>query len=454
MSHPMFTYDAELANEILEFCRRRLALAPVPLDFGSLQSTDMQGLRALISSTGTPGADVLAFFEAEIAPAVVSADSPQFLAFIPNAPTKASLLFDMVVACSGLNGTSWLESAGAVRAENEALRFLAERAGLPERAGGVFVSGGTMGNLSALTVGRDVGRQRRSHVAPHELRFAVSSDAHSSVAAALHILGISALIVPTDDHRLTAAHLEAALASDPHRETVIGVIATCGTTNAGIIDDLEGVGTLCRQRNLWFHVDGAYGGGALFSRRHEETLRGLRHADSFIVDPHKWLFAPLDCAALLYRDPELARTVHTQHAGYLDILHHAASEAWNPSDYAIHLSRRPRGLSFWFSLATHGVTHYETAVTAAIDTAHAAAALIRSSEHLELIREPELSVVLFRRIGWTSADYDQWALQLLRDQVAFVAPSTWEGESVARLAFLHPDTTLDLVAEIIESMNF
>ncbi len=454
MGHPMFQYDPTVGDAIFNYCRERLMINPVPLDYGGTLDNPEHALEGMITSDGLDSETVLDFFRDVLAPSVVSIDSPGFLAFIPNAPTKNALLFDMLIACSGLNGTSWLESMGAVVAENQALEFLAARAGLPDGAGGCFVSGGSIGNLSALTVGRDVGRSRRPNTAPHELRFAISADAHSSIGSALHVLGIEPLLIETDDHRLTVANLKDALAQDPHPETVIGIVATAGTTNAGIVDDLEGLGSYARENDLWFHVDGAYGAAAMFSQSHGELMRGLRHADSFIVDPHKWLFAPLDCAALVYRNPRLARAVHTQQAGYLDVLHEGDDEHfdWNPSDFAIHLSRRARGLPFWFSLVTQGVSNYESAVQAAIDLAQRSATMIEQSDFLELVRPAGLSVVLFRRKGWSPAQYNEWSHQLLRDQVAFVTPTKWEGETVARFAFLHPDTTDEMVRAILNSM--
>ena len=287
MGHPMFEYDATLTDEIFDYCRERLSLDPVPLDYGSLTPEPLPTLEGFITADGRDAASVLSFFKEHLALAVVSIDAPNFLAFIPNAPTKNSLLFDMVVACSGLNGTSWLESAGVVVAENQALSFLAHLAGMPDGSGGAFVSGGSSGNLSGLTVGRDVGRARHPELAAHTLRFAISSDAHSSIGKALHVLGVETLLVEPDDHRFTLATLESALAADPHPETVIGVVATAGTTNAGIIDDLEGLGSYARAHDLWFHVDGAYGGASLFSPTHHQFFSGIRHADSFVVDPHK-----------------------------------------------------------------------------------------------------------------------------------------------------------------------
>jgi glutamate/tyrosine decarboxylase-like PLP-dependent enzyme len=219
-----------------------------------------------------------------------------------------------------------------------------------------------------------------------------------------------------------------------------------------MIDDLAGAAAVAREHGLWLHVDGAYGGAGLFAPSVRPRYDGIEHADSFIVDPHKWLFAPYDSAALLYRDPALARSVHKQDASYLDVIHDTPGE-WNPTDYAYHLTRRARGLPLWFSLSVHGVAAYSEAIEAAIGLARETAAEIRSRDNLELIREPELGIVLFRRLGWEPEQYTRWADALLRDQVAFIPPSAWEGETVARFAFLHPRTSMDLVREILDRMD-
>ena len=207
--------------------------------------------------------------------------------------------------------------------------------------------------------------------------------------------------------------------------------------------------SVARERGWWFHVDGAYGGSGIFAPSVRERYAGLELADSFILDPHKWMFTPFDCCALLYRAPDLARATHTQDASYLDVIHTTDGE-WNPTDYAYHLTRRARGLPLWFSLAVHGVDAYREAIETAVALARETADLIRQTPHLELIREPELGVVLFRRLGWQAGDYDAWAASLHADQIAFIPPSKWEGETVGRFAFLHPHTTLDLVREVLE----
>ena len=140
-------------------------------------------------------------------------------------------------------------------------------------------------------------------------------------------------------------------------ESLAAVVATAGTTNAGIVDDLAGIAIVAGEHDMWVHVDGAYGGAGLFAPSVRRAYDGIEHCDSFVVDPHKWLFAPYDCAALLYRDPAVARSVHRQDASYLDVIHDNPAE-WNPTDYAYHLTRRARGLALWFSLAVQGQRLY------------------------------------------------------------------------------------------------
>ncbi|MFI9603010.1 pyridoxal phosphate-dependent decarboxylase family protein [Streptomyces sp. NPDC052043] len=448
----MHSHDEALTKVVIDHVQHRLALDPVPLGRLGDASELETALKEVIGSGPAAADDVLRLYAEHIEPTVVSCDSPRFLSFIPGAPTKAAALFDMVLSASSLHGVSWLEASGAIAAENQVLRLLADLAGLPAQAGGCFVSGGSAGNLSGLVVARDTARTATGEPVVRP-RIAVSSQAHSSIGNTLRIIGVEALVVPVDDHRLTGEAVRAALAADPSPEDVIAVVATAGTTNAGIIDDLTGIAEVARERGLWFHVDAAYGGGALFSPELRGKFAGIEQADSLVVDPHKWMYAPFDCGALLYRDPALARAVHTQDASYLDCIHTDAPQEWNPSDYAYHLTRRPRGLPLWFSLAVHGTDAYRDAVDATRRIALESAGLIRATDGLELIRDPELSVVLFRRTGWTQDDYYAWSKELLERQIAFVTPTVWEGETVARFAFLHPDVTLDAVREILATMT-
>lgn len=457
MGDPMFTFDPKMADLILDQCRRRLSLNPVPLDFGSHVHERPNVLDGWVDEGGHDARDVLALYNEHLAPGVVSADSPRFLAFIPNAPTKAASLFDMIVSCSSLGGVSWLESAGVVLAENQALDVIAREVGLPAGAGGCFVSGGSAGNLSALLVAREESKSEGVGVPPGGI--AISSQAHSSVAKAAFVLGMEVFVVTGDDHRLTGESLRRWCDANPRlRERVVAVVGSAGTTNAGIVDDLDGIADVCAANRWWFHVDGAYGAAGVFAPSAKGLFSGIERADSMIVDPHKWLFSPLDCAALLYRNPAMAKAVHTQDAAYLAVLHSGSvpetprTGPWNPSDYAYHLSRRARGLPFWFSLAVHGVGAYRIAIESAISHAKEAASAISACPYTELVRDPVLSVVLFRRLGWTPAQYVEWSDRLIEDQIAFVTPTAFDGETIARMAFIHPDTDDGIVDTILSSM--
>jgi glutamate/tyrosine decarboxylase-like PLP-dependent enzyme len=262
-------------------------------------------------------------------------------------------------------------------------------------------------------------------------------------------MDIDILRVPSDElGRLTGANLEAALVGRGS-DDVFAVFATGGTTNYGVVDDLAGIAQVCRDRELWMHVDGAYGLAGLAAPSVRPLFAGIEHADSFIVDPHKWLFAPFDACALVYRDPELARATHTQHAGYLEAL---VGGEWNPSDYAVHLSRRARGLPFWFSLAANGTAAYETAVEQTLTVAGQAEELIAGLPFVELVRPRQLSVLVFRRIGWTPQEYQDWSESLLKAHFAFVMPSRHGEETVARFAIVNPRTSREDIAAILETM--
>ena len=445
-----FTAEVEaLAHEVLAYSLERLKNDP-PLD-GPRTSEDLfTEVGNTITARGLGGHEALELFTSVLAKACISSDHPRNLAFIPSAPSEYANLFDLVVGASALYGGSWQEGAGAVFAENQALRWLSDLAGLPESAGGVFVQGGTVGNLSALVVARAEARKKY----PDATRWVIacSQESHSSIVVAANIMDVDVLKISTAaDGKLMGSAVAQAI-DELHTITskrVCAVVATSGTTNLGIIDDLKGIGSAAHERGIWFHVDGAYGLAALCAPSVRSHFDGIEAADSFIVDPHKWLFAPYDACALIYREPELARAIHSQHASYLDTL---KDGAWSPSDYAIQLTRRTRGLPFWFSLAAHGTDAYTEAMEHTLTVARAAADLVRAHPNLELVCEPELSIVAFTRKGWSAKDYHNWSDQLLADQVGFIPPSSHNGEAILRFAIVNPWTKISDIEMILDRL--
>ncbi|MEM7340161.1 MAG: pyridoxal-dependent decarboxylase [Actinomycetota bacterium] len=455
MPESMHTHDAAteaLADDILAYARWRTGLEDIPLDHPRTEADLDQSCGPTITPEGIGGPEALRRFSEILAPACLAVDHPRYLSFVPAAPTEASVLFDVVVGAMSIYGGSWLEGAGAVYAENQALDWLRDLCGMPAGTGGVFVPGGTMGNLSAMVGARTAAaatREATGRPRPDRWAFVVSDTAHSSIPSAAQVMDADLIPVPTGaERRLTGAGVAAAL--DANLDRVAGVIATAGTTNLGIIDDLDSIGAACRDRGVFFHVDAAYGGAALASPTERELFAGIELADSVIIDPHKWLFAPYDCCALLWRDPDQGRAAHAQKAGYLEFLDVYGD--WNPSDFAIHLTRRARGLPFWFSLATYGTDAYAAAVEATIDLARTAARMIDAASHVNLVWERGLSIVAFERVGWTNDDYQTWTERQMAAGTAFVVPSRHDGRPVLRFCFVNPRTTEADIAEILDSL--
>ena len=452
-----YTDETEALSRAIEaYARDRIANAQ-PLDHSAEGADLTKRAGRTIVEEGLGGLEALRIWTEVLAPATISTDHPSSMAFVPAAPTKASVLFDLVVGASSTIAAGWIDGAGAIWAENQALRWVADLAGYPPDAGGAFVSGGSAGNLSALVTARAAASERLGHRPERGWKIALAESAHSSIVTAARVMDVGIVRIDGDDRgRLTGEALEGALdgLAPAELEGVFAVVASAGATNAGTVDDLAGIADTCAARNVWFHVDGAYGGAGLVAPSVRPLYDGIERADSFIVDPHKWLFAPYDCCALLYRDPARARSVFRQEASYLDTVNQegAAWSEWNPSEFAYHLTRRARGLPFWFSLATYGTAAYRDAVETVLRLTRDTASEIHARDGVELLMDPDLSVVLFRRTGWNADEYETWWRRLLDEQIAFVQPTSFRGEKVARLCFVNPRTTMDDVRAVLDTM--
>lgn len=451
--HSSTPQTVALREEVLQYARERMAMDPAPLDGPQTLQYLKKHAANTINEKGLGGHKALKVFEDVLAPACISTDHPGYLSFIPVAPTEAATLFDLVVSATSVYGGSWLEGSGAVFAENEVLSWLAKEVGLPKSAGGVFVQGGSLGNLSALVTARHAAIQERKKKGiklPKRWSIIASSESHSSLKAAARVMDIDIVLAKADGNgRL---HGKAVLeAASKIKDGLFAVVGTSGTTNFGIVDKLDEIGKAAKSLSVWFHVDGAYGLAGILDPRCKKLFKGVHRADSFIVDPHKWLFTPFDSCALVYRNPTLASQAHTQHGEYLDTL--TDSGEFNPSDYAYNLTRRARGLPLWFSLATYGVAAYRKAIAENIDLAHQIADVIRSRKGLKLVREPELSIVVFEKEGWKLDDYQKWSDRILKEGLGFVTPSSHQGKPNLRFAILNPRTDMKLLTKILDSLD-
>ena len=453
--HKFDDQASKILLKVLSHTIERLSLDPPILDYPKSVEFFEKNAPSLITEVGNSIDKVFDQYKNTIEQSIISADSPRNLSFIPAAPTKASMIFDLVVSAGSLNGISWQEGSGAVWVENQVIRWIADLVGLPEDAGGCFVAGGTNGNLSSLVVARE--EHRKKHKGNSKRLAIICSDqTHSSVKSTAKVMDCDVIVVPTNDSfQLTQESIENELKvhSKKYKELdIFAIVATAGTTNLGVIDDIYGISEYAKSNKIWLHVDGAYGGAGLLSPKVKDLFSGIEHADSFIVDPHKWLFAPFDCAAVIYRNKHLASEVHSQQANYLDILHDEEAGD-NPSDYAFHLTRRARGLPMWFSLSVYGIKAYREAVESSLNIAKYAADEIKKSSYLTLLIEPSLSVVAFERENWGWEECKNWSTEQLKKQVCFVVPSLVRGKPVFRFAFLNPETSKEIVDEILLSLE-
>jgi L-2,4-diaminobutyrate decarboxylase len=418
-------------------------------------------LKALVGETitedGIGGEYAFNLWKKHLAKVNVPVDHPRNLAFVPASPTRAAIMFDLITAASSIHGAYWMEGAGGIFCENEAMRWIVSLTGLPQGAFGVFTSGGTAANLSAIVTARESWRKNEDYKREKGL-IITSIGAHSSVKAMAKVADVDIILVDSED-RLTGVDLKTTIDSltEHQRKCLFAIVATGGTTNAGIIDDLSGIAKVCKIENLWFHVDAAYGGGALVADSVRHLFNGIEKADSITIDPHKWMFAPYDCGAVIYKDLELAKQAHSQQGSYLDIFKDEGAHGFNPTDYQIQLTRRVRGLPLWFSLATHGTSKYKEAVERGLELAQIAGRMITENPNVELVIEPSLSCVLYRRKGWSPEDYTQWTYENHKKGFALVTPTKWKNgnnyETVSRFCFINPDTTENDIEMILKSME-
>ncbi len=450
MIDPDFPIDPLLIDAIVEWSTQRITGGEDPMTSARPLADLNAELDGSICADGIGGTEAMRRWTDTIVPATRAMGDPMNLAYVPAAPTSAALAFDLAVSSAQILGALWECGAGAIAAENQALGWLAGLAGWPTDAGGAFVQGGTIGNLSALVSARQRATMRRDG-RPDRWVLAASRATHSSIEAAARVMDVEVLWLKGDAAgRIDGDELRSAVHTLDYPAAVFAAVGNAGATNAGIVDDLSSLADTCDEFGIWLHVDGAYGLAAMASPTLRPRFTGLERADSFVVDPHKWLFAPYDACALLYRDPRWAAAAHSQHAGYLEQIDR---DAWNPSDYAIQLSRRARGLPLWFSLATYGTAAYGRA----IDRVHATCAEvvegIRADPRLELVLEPDLTVVLFRRIGWDEQAMRFWSAEQARLGTVLVVPTRWQEEMVFRLCFVNPRTDADRVLAVLRSMR-
>ncbi|WP_344789559.1 pyridoxal phosphate-dependent decarboxylase family protein [Postechiella marina] len=447
----------EMTLDVMKYTIDRISSSKIKIGKPKKEEELRELVGETVTEKGIGGEYAFNLWKKHLSKANVPVDHPRNLAFVPASPTRTAIMFDLVTSASSIHGAYWMEGAGGIFCENEAMKWIVSLTGLPKGAFGVFTSGGTAANLSAMVTAREHWREHEEFRGEKGL-IITSIGAHSSIKSMAKVIDVDVLLVESEDvlHETELQKTIDNLSKD-ERKRLFAVVATGGTTNAGIIDDLDGVANVCKKENLWYHIDAAYGGGALAADSVRHLFNGIEKADSITIDPHKWMFSPYDCGAVIYKDPQLAKNAHSQQGSYLDIFKDEGAHGFNPTDYQIQLTRRVRGLPLWFSLAAHGTDRYKEAVERGLELAQIAGKLIEADPNVELVRAPSLSCVLYRRIGWQPEDYTHWTYENHRKGFALVTPTKWKNgdsyETVSRFCFINPDTTKKDIQMILDSMK-
>lgn len=394
---------------------------------------------------------------------------PRFFAFIPGPSNFVGALAEFLRTGYNIFSGSWLEGAAPAIAELVTLDWIQRLAGYPESAGGTFLSGGSLANLSALVTARDALLQPRVFL---DAVVYGSDQTHSSITRAMRILGFQKeqlrRIASDGQFRLPPDALRLAIQKDRAAGKVpFCVIANAGTTNTGAIDPLSALADICAQEKLWLHADGAYGAAALFSARGRKLLAGLERADSFTLDPHKWLFQPFDCAVLLVRERQALRHafhVREDEAEYLQDARGKKEEEINLWDYSPELTRPFRALKLWMSLQVFGADAFEAAIDRTFELAEYAEKQLCTDSLWEVTTPAQMAVVTFRAVLMnTGMDNETTKIQMdaLNREVAarmqaegfaLVLSTELRGQTVLRLCTINPRTTEDDIARTVSAL--
>jgi glutamate/tyrosine decarboxylase-like PLP-dependent enzyme len=372
---------------------------------------------------------------------------PRFFAFIPGPNNFVSVMADALAAGFNPFAGTWIAGSGPAQIELVTIDWLREMCGLPEMAGGLFVSGGSVANLTALAIARHIKLDDQIENAV----LYCSDQTHTSIERAVRLLGFThtqlARYQSDDSFRLPIKSLEEAVTRDRMTgKRPFCVIANAGTTNTGAIDPLNELADFCAAENLWLHVDGAYGAAAALCERGRKLLDGMGRADSLSLDPHKWLFQPFEIGCVVVRDARMLKQTFHILADYLEDTQRVEEEV-NFCERGIQITRSFRALKLWPSFKVFGVAAFRAAVECGIEMAEFAESLLRQSSCWEVISPATLGVVAFRFIpqGASEAEINLINQKLvgaiMEDGFAFISSTILNGRAVLRLCTINPRTT-------------
>jgi aromatic-L-amino-acid decarboxylase len=333
---------------------------------------------------------------------------PRMFGYVQSPGTPIAAIADLLASTLNANLTAWRSAPAAVEIERLTIDWIKQILGYPPTAAGLFVSGGSMANLAALVAARRAKAPANllrdgAQSLPQAMRVYASAETHHSIAKAAALLGIghnNVRTVAVDERfRINTDDLVAKITDDARDGHLpFCVVANAGTVATGAFDSLAEVSRVARQFNLWIHVDASYGGGAALAGSTRHLFAAINEADSVALDPHKWLYLPVDCGCVLYRDPEAARATFAHDAEYTRVMETQSDEAFAFWDYGPELSRRFRALKVWMMLKGVGIAALGEAVENDLACARHLEGLVRASTDFEMLAPVELSIFCFRYV--------------------------------------------------------
>jgi aromatic-L-amino-acid/L-tryptophan decarboxylase len=395
---------------------------------------------------------LLARLKRDVFPNNLHVDHPRFFAFVPGPNNFVSAMADALAAGFNVFNGTWLGGSAAAAMELEVIEWFRQWCGFPETGGGLFVSGGSVANMTALLAARHAILNDR--VKGATVYF--SDQTHSSVERALRVIGFSAeqlrKLPAGQDFTLATASVEQAIAADRAAgKRPFCIIANAGTTNTGAIDPLNDLADLCAREKLWLHADGAFGAAAVLSERGKQALRGLERVDSVSLDPHKWLFQSFECGCVLVRDTDLLKRAFQIMPDYLRDVHRATAEI-HFCDYGIQLTRSFRALKVWLSFQTFGLAAFRSAIDRGFELAELAEKELRSRDGWQILTPAQMGTVCFR-FGEDDALQTRLIEEMLLDGYAFLTSTKLQGKVALRLCTINPRTTDEEIRATIDRLD-
>ena len=416
-------------------------------------------LREAPPGSGCDPEAVLATVERHVLSNIMYCTHPRHFAWVPGPSNFVGVLADALASGVNVCPGTWLESSGPSQIELITTEWLVELCGLPAGAGGVFVSGGSIANLTGLATARQI-----KLGASMDGAVIYSSDqAHSSNWKNIRVLGFrpeQTRLIPVDAHlMLDATALSHAIDEDRRNgKRPFCVIATAGTTNTGTVDPLDAIADVCEKQDLWLHVDGAYGAAAVLTERGRTLLKGMERAHSLVLDPHKWLFQPFDIGCCLVRDVRWLEESFSEHPEYLQDTRDKMDmgREVNFCDRGVQLTRAFRALKLWMSIKVYGLDRFRAAIDQGISNAERAQHLLQQQGSFEIITPAQIGVVTFRYRPPNCSDDDLNQLArtmfdgIVADGHALLTTTVINGQTVLRLCTINPRTTHEDIRSTIE----